>query len=235
MPAQSVQEYVVLGKMQETPTVTTLILALPSGDMPSYKAGQYITVYFGDSSAPKGKEYSISSAPFEKTFTISVKATGEYSNRLCGMKRGDTFLGSLPRGTFYSERGDTDLVMLAAGIGVTPFRSIIFDAAQRTSSQELYLFYSNPTAQENLFIREFDMLAKRNKRFHILKFTTRESLTAPMALVRRITPGNILRTIHNSVYSEFLISGTTSFVREQRIGLESAGFLRERIYTEVCS
>jgi ferredoxin-NADP reductase len=235
MPAQIVQEYVVLGKRQETPTVTTLILALPSSDVPSYKAGQYITVYFRDSSIPRGKEYSISSAPFEQTFTISVKATGEYSNRLCALQCGDTFLGSPPRGTFYSERDDTDLVMLAAGIGITPFRSIIFDAIQRTSTQELYLFYSNPTVQENLFIREFEMLTKRNERFHLQTYVTRESLTTPIALVRHITQENILRTIHSTTYSEFLISGTTSFVREQRVGLENAGFLHERIYTEVCT
>lgn len=235
MPDQIVQEYVVLGKRQETPTVTTLTLTLSSGDVPLYKAGQYITVYFRDSSTPRGKEYSISSAPFEKTFTISVKATGEYSNRLCALQYGDSFLGSPPRGTFYIERDDTDLVMLAAGIGVTPFRSIIFDAVERTSSQELYLFYSNPTVQENLFIREFEMLTKRNERFHLQTYVTRESLTTPVALVRRITPEKILRTIHNSGYSEFLISGTTSFVREQRVGLETAGFPLSHIYTEVCS
>lgn len=225
----------MLGKRQETPTVTTLILALPSNDVPSYKAGQYITVYFRDSSAPRGKEYSISSAPFEQMFTISVKAAGEYSNRLCALQCGDTFLGSQPRGTFYSERDDTDLVMLAAGIGITPFRSIIFDAVQRTSTQELYLFYSNPTVQENLFIREFEMLTKRNERFHLQTYVTRESLTTPVALVRRITQENILRNIHSSTYSEFLISGTTSFVREQRVGLETAGFPLSHIYTEVCS
>ncbi len=235
MFGQIVQRYVVLGKRQETPTVTTLTLTLSSGDVPLYKAGQYITVYFGDSSAPRGKEYSISSAPAEQAFTISVKAAGEYSNRLCALQYGDTFIGSPPRGTFYSECDGTDLVMLAAGIGITPFRSIIFDAVQRTSTQELYLFYSNPTVQENLFIREFEMLTKRNPKFHLQTYVTRESLTTPVALVRRITQENILRTINNGIHSEFLISGTTSFVREQRIGLENAGFLHERIYTEVCS
>lgn len=235
MPDRAAQEYMVLEKKQETPTTTTLILTLLNGDIPPYRAGQYIIVYFPDSSTPKGKEYSISSAPIEKTCAVTIKAIGEYSNRLCALKCGDTFLGSLPRGTFYSERSDTDLVMLAAGIGITPFRSIIFDAAQRASSQELYLFYSNPTAQENLFMREFEMLAQINGRLHIQSYVTRESLTTPMALVRHITSENILRTIYNSADSEFLISGTTSFVREQRIALEHAGFLHERIYTEVCS
>ncbi len=192
-------------------------------------------VYFPDSKVQRGKEYSISSAPIEDTFTITVRAVGEYSNRLCAMNCGATFMGSLPRGSFYREHNDTDLILLAAGIGVTPFRSIIFDVAARTSSQKLHLFYSNTTSQENLFMRDFDRLAKRNKNFRIQSYITRESLTTPVALVRRINPENILRTVHNSVRSEFLISGATSFVREQRIGLENAGFLHERIYTEVCS
>lgn len=224
----------VLGKKQETQTVTTLILTLVGGDIPSYKAGQYITVYFPDSRVPRGKEYSISSAPVEKTFTITVKAIGEYSSRLCSMNCGDTFLGSWPRGSFYSESDDADLVMLAAGIGITPFRSIIFDAAKRATSQELYLFYSNSTLQENLFMQEFEVLAKRNKRLHIQSYVTRESLTGPIALVRHITPENILRTVHDSSYSEFLISGTTSFVRKQRNELVKIGMPKENIHTEVC-
>ncbi len=234
MLAQAAQEYVVLGKKQETPTVATLILTLANGDIPPYKAGQYITVYFPDSSAPRGKEYSISSASIEKTFTITVKDIGEYSNRLCAMQCGDMFLGSLPRGSFYSEHDDINLIMLAAGIGVTPFRSIIFDAVKRVSSQELYLFCSNPILQESLFMQEFNMLAKRNKRFHIRRYVTRESLTTPVSLVRHITLENILRTVHNSMYSKFLISGTTSFVRKQRSGLVKAGISEEQIHTEVC-
>lgn len=235
MLAQAVQEYVVRGKKQETPTVTTLILTLVSGDIPPYKAGQYITVYFPDSSAPRGKEYSISSAPVEKTFTITVKAIGEYSNRLCGMKCSDTFLGSLPRGSFYSDHDNLNIVMLAAGIGITPFRSIIFDAVKRASSQELYLFCSNPILQESLFIQEFNMLAERNKRFHIRRYVTRESLTTPVSLVRHITPNNILHTVRNTAYSEFLISGTTSFVRKQRNELIRIGMSEENICTEVCA
>lgn len=235
MPREATQEYIVLSKKQETKAVTTLVLTLSSGNIPLYKAGQYITVYFSDSSTPRGKEYSISSSPTENVFTITVKAIGEYSNRLCTLQCGDTFLGSLPRGSFYSEHDDLDFVLLAAGIGITPLRSMILNAAQKTPARELYLFYSNATVQENLFMHEFETLAKKNEKFHIQSFVTRESVTTPMALVRRITPEKISRTIRNGVYSEFLISGTTSFVREQRTGLENAGFLSEQIHTEVCS
>ena len=230
MPAHDVQEYIVLRKKQETPTVTTLVIAFPNRNIPVYKAGQYITVYFFDSSTPQGKAYSISSAPTEQLFTITVKAVGEYSNRLCAMSCGDTFLGSLPKGAFYSERIDTDIIMLASGTGVTPFRSILIDTVHNAQKRALFLFYSYRATQDALFTEEFDAIKKNYTTVHIENYITREP-----AKSRRITIPDILNSTHTGRQREFFICGPTSFVREQRIALQSVGVLPEAIHTEACS
>lgn len=229
-----VREYVVVGTKQETRTTTTLALTFLDGSIPSYIPGQYLTIYFPYSTDTKGKAYSISSGPSEQTLAITVRAMGEFSNRLCALKPGDTILASLPQGTFYPEQAGVNLVLLAGGIGITPFRSIMCNAIRRSLPPDLYLFYSIPLLEETLFEDQFNILAKQYGNLHIKKYVTRESLTAPLALVRRITPEDILRTIHDTVYSEFLISGPTSFVRGQRSGLVKAGISEEYIHTEIC-
>lgn len=227
-------EYIVIGIKQETPATSTLALTLQDGTLPRYIPGQYVTVFFPGSAYAQGKAYSISSAPGEKKLTITVHAIGEFSNRLCALKPGNTILASLPQGIFYHERTGADLVMLAGGIGVTPFRSIVFNTVHQSSSLNLFLFYSSPTLEETLFADDFDMIARQYRNVHIKRFVTRESLSAALTLVRRITPELILRSIHNATRAEFLISGPVSFVREQRSGLITAGVSKEQIHTEVC-
>ncbi len=230
MSAHDVQEYVVLRKKQEAPLVTTLVIALPNGNIPVYKAGQYITVYFFDSSTPQGKAYSISSAPTEHLFTISIKAIGEYSHRLCAMNSGDTFFGSLPKGGFYSEQIDTDIIMLASGTGITPFRSMIIDTVQNAQKRALFLFYSHRTTHDALFTEEFESIQKNYTTIHIENYITRES-----AKPQRIMIPDILSIVQNNRQGEFFICGPTSFVREQRVALQNAGVLSEYIHTEACS
>src|ERR1044071_5893464 len=109
--------YTVLGRKEEVPGVTTLHLAFPDGKIPEYRAGQFITIYFPELHTPEGKAYSISSSPLEKHLSITVKALGEFSNKIHSLKVGDTLLASEPYGFFYSEIEDSSLVMVAAGIG----------------------------------------------------------------------------------------------------------------------
>ena len=228
--------YVVVGKKQETPSTTTLFLTLQGGTLPPYTPGHYLTVYFPGSSTLNGKAYSISSTPFEKLLTITVRAIGEFSHRLCAMNCGDTILGSPPEGFFYTEGTETDLVMLAGGIGVTPFRGIILDALQRAPLRELFLFQSGRTCGDIVFERGLRMLAHQHKKLRVMRFITRERKVAvPLEMTpRRMRTEDILQTIYDPTRSTFMICGAVSFVREQQRGLRASGVLEEQILTEVC-
>ena len=91
-------QYVVKEKTMEVPGVTTLFLTDEQDNVPPFTPGQYITVYFPELSTPEGKAYSISSAPRESTFSITVRNIGEFSGRLCSISPGETLLASLPYG-----------------------------------------------------------------------------------------------------------------------------------------
>ena len=100
----------------EAPGVSTLSLTFADGSIPKFVAGQYITVYFPETKTAEGKAYSISSAPGENMLSLTVKAIGEFSNKLCAMEPENEIAASLPYGYFTNEDDDQDsmLVMLAA-------------------------------------------------------------------------------------------------------------------------
>ena len=221
------QIYVVKGKKQETHDTATLLLAYADGSIPSFVPGQFISIYFPELNTPEGKSYSISNPPGEKTFNITVKGIGEFSNRLCAMKPGDEVVGSLPYGFFFSEEDNTDLVMIAGGIGITPFRSVIMNARMCSPKRKLSLFQSTRTVADLLFASELsskDALATRY-------FITRESQPNIQATARRISVEDVLQNCEIE-RSEFFICGSISFVRDIWKGLKSCGVNEDQICTE---
>jgi 3-ketosteroid 9alpha-monooxygenase subunit B len=226
--------YVVKEKIIESPTVSTLKLTLFTGDIPTYHSGQFINIYFPELGTPEGKAYSMSGAPHEDALCITVKAVGEFSHRLCSLCVGDTLEASLPYGYFYSESEDNNLIMIAGGIGVTPFRSMIMDSIRRKSQRKLALFYSSRTYDDLIFKKEFDSLQKDHKNFNGFYFVTRERNSDTSIIYRRMNIGDILGNGPQKRLAgrEFLICGSISFVSDIWKGLRAAGVPEELIYTE---
>ena len=226
--------YVVKEKIAESSTVSTLKLTLLNGKIPAYHSGQFINIYFPELNTPEGKAYSMSGAPHEDTLTISVKTMGEFSRHLCALRVGDTLTASLPYGYFYSESEESALVMIAGGIGVTPFRSMIQDALVRTPARKLALFYSSRTYADMVFKKEFDDLQIKCKNFKALYFVTREKAPDPSVIRARVNIDDILGSgSHKNISKrEFMICGSIPFVSNIWKGLRAAGVPEEAIYTE---
>lgn len=221
------QIYVVKGKKQETHDTATLLLAYADGSIPSFVPGQFISIYFPELNTPEGKSYSISNPPGEKTFNITVKGIGEFSNRLCAIEPGNIVLGSLPYGFFFSEQDDTNLVMIAGGIGITPFRSVILNAGIQTPERKLSLFQSTRTVADLLFFSELSHKEGLVTNY----FITREQQPCVRAVTRRVSAKDILENC-NVEHSEFFICGSISFVRNIWKDLKRCGIDESKICTE---
>ncbi len=225
--------YRVIEVRKETDHVTTLALEREDGEVFSFIAGQYVTAYFPESGTPEGKAYSISGRVSEKRFTISVKAMGEFSNRLVGMKSGDILTGSNPYGYFYSEEENTPLVMIAAGIGAAPFHAIIFEALKKRPLRKIFLFHSSKKAEELVFKKEFGDLAARHPSLKIFYHITQEDAAIPFAAMGRINVKRVLDAVSEEIINaEFMICGSISFTRDMWRGLHDSGVSEEKIYTE---
>jgi ferredoxin-NADP reductase len=65
-------------------------------------------------------------------------------------------------------------VFLAGGIGITPFRSILLDAANRYLSHPIFLFFSNRRPRDAPFLAELQSLEKRSANYKCIA-----TMTAP--------------------------------------------------------
>jgi ferredoxin-NADP reductase len=100
--------------------------------------------------------FSIASAPHEKTLMVATRL------RATDFKR---TLNSLPIGTELHLQGPygsmtlpkdsaRTVVLMAGGIGITPFRSLVWNATESLSPCRIFLFYSVRVPEEAAFLEE---------------------------------------------------------------------------------
>lgn len=123
-----------------------------------YKAGQYATWRF---LTPRlwyeGHPFSFSSSPGSDTVRITLKASADFVERIKELKPGDPVLIDGPRGNFTADRIETPrAVLVAGGIGITPFLSTIRHLLNQGKS--VSLLYAVRTVKDIAFRDELERL-----------------------------------------------------------------------------
>lgn len=203
---------------------------VPDDSITCYTAGQYISIFFPDSSTPSGKAYSLSSAPHEPEISITVKRIGEFSNLLCDLQPGDTFTCSSAYGHF-NPRTDAPLVGIAGGVGIAPIWSVIKDTLYTHPEANIQLYDSNPLREEIPHLDAIHSLASRSPHFGVTHHVTRDD-TAPSSSFQqgRIDVTAIIGRAPASAI--FLVCGSVGFVRDTWQMLISHGIDARHIMTE---
>jgi ferredoxin-NADP reductase len=63
-------------------------------------------------------------------------------------------------------------VLLAGGIGITPFRSIVVNAAKEKLPHRIFLFYSNRRPEDAAFLQELQALEQQNHNYELIATMT---------------------------------------------------------------
>lgn len=153
----------VVRAITETSDAVSLELVAESGQPLPYRPGQFLTLRIpSDRTGSVARSYSLSSAPHEDSpLKVTVKRTagGYGSNWLCDNAGPGTTIESLPpAGIFTPSSLDTDLLLLAAGSGITPVISILKSALAQGSGS-CTLIYANRDEQSVIFADELTELA----------------------------------------------------------------------------
>src|SRR5690242_9528214 len=127
----------------ESDTVVSIHLAAPDGGrLPAARPGQYLTLRVPGAATPAPvRSYSLSSAPGASPYRISVKrephgtASGYLASRL---RPGVELEVAAPRGDFVLDEDDRPVLLISAGIGVTPVMAMLHDLAARHSTREVW-------------------------------------------------------------------------------------------------
>ena len=132
-----------------------------------FRAGQYIAVEDMVEGVPVSRPYSISSTPDEAAdngfYEITIKAgeDGFFAPwALREWKTGRILHCSAPAGTFYFEplRDAVDIVCIAGGSGITPFKSILTDTLRYYPDPRFTLIYGVDGVPEIMFRKELEEL-----------------------------------------------------------------------------
>jgi ferredoxin-NADP reductase len=117
-----------------------------------------------------GRGFSIASAPYEDFLMVATRERDTAFKQV---------LKSLPLGTEVKMEGpfgDLKLhhdksraaVVLTGGIGITPFRSILLNAAKEKLPIPIFLFYGNRRPEDAAFLGELQELEKRNPHYKLI-------------------------------------------------------------------
>lgn len=172
----------VIRKEAESSIITSFCLSAADGaPLPSFQPGQYITVR---ATTPDGsttmRNYSLSDKPGQDWLRISVKRevppeahtpAGYVSNLLHDrIEVGDTIDIGPPCGEFFLDLSETHvrpLVLLAAGVGITPIMSILLSALEHMPGREIVVVHAALNENVQAFRKTLDNLAAAHPSLHV--------------------------------------------------------------------
>lgn len=171
------KQFRVIRKEKESSNITSFYLTAADGaPLPAFKPGQYITVRAATpNDSTTMRNYSLSDKPGQDWFRISVKRevppeadtpAGYVSNMLHDkIEVGDTIEIAPPCGEFFldvSEKHERPLVLLAAGVGITPIISILQAALDAMPERQIIFVHASLNEDVQAFKKVVDALAENH-------------------------------------------------------------------------
>jgi ferredoxin-NADP reductase len=143
-----------------------------------FLAGQSVdlTLLTPPETDPEGdtRTFTIASAPRDDEIVIATRLRDTAFKRvLASVPLGTAVKAEGPAGSFtLHQDASSPAVFLAGGIGITPFRSMIREAAATQSAREMWLFYSNSRPEDAAFLDELQHLADTRPSLHFIPTMT---------------------------------------------------------------
>ena len=152
-PKHPWRQYRVVERFDESEDVVSLLLAPVDGLVPSHETGQYVAIAVD---LPDGtrqpRQYTISSGPRGDSLRVTIKRVrgidgtpdGQVSTWLHENAHPGTVLDvSQPAGDVILDDADTPLILVSAGIGITPVAAILEDLSRRQPGRTVRLFHAD--------------------------------------------------------------------------------------------
>jgi ferredoxin-NADP reductase/MOSC domain-containing protein YiiM len=224
----------------ESTTVSSVHLAAADGTrLPGAQAGQYLTLRIPGAGTPAPvRSYSLSSAPDASSYRISVKREphGIASNYLTAKLRpGTTLDAAAPRGDFTLDAGTGPVLLISAGIGLTPVLSMLHDLADRRSDWEVWWIHGARRPQEHPLAAEAHALLASlpHARAHVFySAATPAERRGENAAPGRLTKDKLIALSVPAAATAY-VCGPASFMTDMTAALTAAGIDPARIHTEL--
>ncbi len=232
----------VAGMDRESSSVVSLVLEPADGrPLTVPLPGQFVVLRLRPQadSPPVLRSYSLSGPPDAARYRISIKqeprgiASSYVSTRL---RTGDVLDVSEPRGAFTLRRGDLPVVLLSAGVGVTPVMAMLHALAAHASPRQVWWIHGARNGRDHPLAREArDLQAKLpHVRSHV-QYSQPEATDRPgvdFDAAGRLTV-TVLEKLGVPREADFYLCGPPPFLEDFTAGLGGWGVARDRVHTEV--
>lgn len=217
-------------------------------NLPDYQPGQHLSITLPNADGQTiTRNYSLvgpARVKHRKSYQIAVRHQtginaegqswqGEVSSYLhTELRVGDIVQIGCPKGLFVMpERIKQPVVLIAGGIGITPFLSYLETLAQAKEAPEVWLYYANRSPQSCAYRERLAELEKELPTLTIQHYydtaAPDQGIDAAYITAHEFSPELIARR------ARFYICGPKSMMDDLSQGLVARGVLRFDIFTEV--
>src|SRR5665213_1385148 len=185
------------------------------------------------------RSYSLSGEPGAPHYRVSVKrethgAASTYVDD--ELQVGDIVQASAARGSFTLRPGNTPVVLLSAGIGVTPVLAMLHALAAETPTREVWWLYGTRSGREHPFAAEVRELLEALAHHHShICYSAPDPQDRPNIDFNSAGRLNmqVLKQLNLPCKGDFYICGPSTFMNDLTAGLVALGAAPDRIHTEM--
>ncbi len=235
--ATAVRDLRLLRRTQESEDVTSFhFAARDGGPLPAFIAGQHLPIELRSNqwSEPVRRTYSLSGVPKGDGYRISVKRepNGTASRYLHDhLQEGDLIVGQAPAGHFVLPPGETPVVLISAGIGITPLLSMLHTLAEATCTRPVAFLHGARNGAHHPFSEEVDALvAHRPGIERYVVYSQPRATDVGHDAVGRIDDSILKRFVRPD--ADYLVCGPPSFMAQVTLALRAQGVAESRIHSE---
>lgn len=146
----------------ENHDTTSIVFAGPGMErFKGRKAGQFAAIrVFRDGAWSDPHPFTLSSSPGDDALRMTIKKSGAFTSMIPDLEPGTPIQCAGPFGKFCSDIDErSHVVMIAGGVGITPFLSVLRYFKETSAANEVLLFWSNKTLDDAFAAAELAELA----------------------------------------------------------------------------
>ena len=196
-----------------------------------FKAGQAIDLVLpqppGTAEDSTRHTFSIVSAPCENEIVIATRMRDSlYKHTLEELPVGSALSIEGPSGSLVLHKDKSrPAVFIAGGIGITPFMSMLRQAAHDRLDQRLVLVYSNRRPEDSAFLTELQQLERQYRMFSLVATMTQmsESKLPWSGETSMVDAALLMKVASELVKPVYYVAGPPAMVEAMRKTLDAAG------------
>lgn len=182
------------------------------------------------------RAFSLASAPHEPELMVATRMRDTAFKRvLRTLAPGSEVNIEGPFGSMTLHRNSTrPAVFLAGGIGITPFRSMLFQAANSNDGRRILIFYSNRRPEDAAFLTELQELVRQRPSFTLIPTMTKlaDSKVSWNGEKGYITKEILAKYVSDLAKPVYYIAGPPALVRAMKDMLSEARVDEDEINSE---